>query len=62
MDNGAHGPLRPAVCTEIEFRCFTPVEPKIEDETDDQVTGTTEDAATATAYRSPEVDAPEPET
>jgi ParB family chromosome partitioning protein len=54
--------LRPAVRTGIEVRCFTPVEPEIEDETDDQAPASAGGIAAAPVYRPPEVDTPEPET
>lgn len=54
--------LRPAVRTGIEVRCFTPVEPEIEDAADDPAPVLPASTPAACAYRPPEVDTPEPET
>lgn len=54
--------LRPAVRTGIEVRCFTPVEPDVEGESDDQAAISPSSTAAAQTHRPPEVDMPEPET
>lgn len=54
--------LRPAVRTGIEVRCFTPVEPDIESEADDQAAVSPSSTAAAQTHRPPEVDTPEVET
>lgn len=53
--------LRPSARTGIDVQCFTPVEPDMKDETDQQPP-TSSSTAAAPVYRPPEVDTPEPDT
>lgn len=53
--------LRPSARTGIDVQCFTPAEPEIEDEADEEAAAASS-VAPAPTYRPPEVDAPEPET
>ncbi len=54
--------LRPAARTGIEIQCFTPEEPEVEEEADDQDTEATSRVAPAPTYQPPSVETPEPET
>lgn len=54
--------LRPSSRTGIEVQCYTPVEPDLESDDDEDEAETPSTATVASAYRAPEVEAPEPET
>lgn len=53
--------LRPSARTGIDVQCYTPAEPEIGDEADDEVAAASS-VVPVPVYRPPEVDAPEPET